>query len=138
VLSAALEHPGSRTFTRVRYRLESNPWPESGVRSWLTDLPPLPNTFSPDSDNWSNSIAICAVMKDENITDVMEWIAYHQCVTTVSAFPVACKCDAHITVCLLTKPLSMLQQVRSTNDDGEPTSMLAQALSSSSHTVEYL
>jgi hypothetical protein len=64
---------------RSHYRLDDNPWPEAGTRSWLQGLPPLPKSHSPNSENWTNSIAICAVMKDENLTDVAEWLTYHRC-----------------------------------------------------------
>ena len=35
---------------------------------------------SPSSPKWVNSIAVCAVMKNENVTDVTEWLRYYQCV----------------------------------------------------------
>lgn len=63
----------------MKLRLEENPWPQSGVRSWLTDMPPLPESHSPDGGHWTNSVAVCAIMKDENITDVVEWLAYYKC-----------------------------------------------------------
>jgi hypothetical protein len=27
---------------------------------------------------WTNSVAMCTVMKDENLTDIREWIMYHR------------------------------------------------------------
>lgn len=63
---------------REHYRLDDNPWPEAGVTPWLTGLPSLTKTHSPSAEYWSNSIAVCAIMKDENITDVAEWVAYHK------------------------------------------------------------
>ena len=33
----------------------------------------------PDSEEWDNSFAICSIMKDENITDVREWLTYYRC-----------------------------------------------------------
>lgn len=62
-----------------QYRLDENPWPQSGVTPWLSGLPKLPESHAPNSEHWSNSIAICAIMKDENITDVAEWVSYHKC-----------------------------------------------------------
>ena len=60
-------------------RRSENPWPYSGVTSWLVGMPPLPDSHAPTSSHWSNSVAICAVMKDENTTDIIEWLTYHQC-----------------------------------------------------------
>jgi hypothetical protein len=28
--------------------------------------------------NWRNSVAICAIMRQENITDVVEWLSYYR------------------------------------------------------------
>jgi hypothetical protein len=42
------------------------------------DLPPLPDSSAPWNSQWSNSIAICAIMRDENITDVQEWLEYYK------------------------------------------------------------
>lgn len=45
------------------------------------DLPALLNsTHGPNSTAWNNSVAICATMKEENATDVKEWLLYYQCV----------------------------------------------------------
>ena len=52
------------------------------TQPWLEDLPKLPPQHGPDSATWSNSIAICAIMKDENVTDVREWLTYHQCASS--------------------------------------------------------
>ena len=43
------------------------------------DLPNLPEDRSPDSPTWNNSVAICAIMKEENAKDVREWLLYHRC-----------------------------------------------------------
>lgn len=43
------------------------------------DVEPLPENRSPQSDEWDNSVAICAIMKGENTTDVREWLMYHRC-----------------------------------------------------------
>ena len=53
--------------------------PEGGLlERWLEDMPPLPPLHAPDSPTWSNSIAICAIMRDENVTDVREWLQYYR------------------------------------------------------------
>ena len=39
----------------------------------------LPLSFGPWNIKWENSIAICAVLRDENVTDVREWLQYHRC-----------------------------------------------------------
>ena len=44
--------------------------------------------YSPFFGAWNNSIMICAVMKRENITDVIEWLDYHRCAAT----SVVCHC----------------------------------------------
>lgn len=49
-----------------------------GVKRFEGDLPQLPEGRSPDSDAWNNSIAICACMLKENVTDVREWLQYHR------------------------------------------------------------
>ena len=55
-------------------------------RKALEGTPPPPasgvpdDRFAPWNENWSNSVAICATMRQENVTDVAEWLAYHRCV----------------------------------------------------------
>ena len=49
------------------------------VKRYEGDLPQLPLERGPDSDTWDNSVAICACMLKENITDVREWLQYHRC-----------------------------------------------------------
>ena len=49
------------------------------VVPWLTGMPALDESHSPGSNEWSNSVAICAIMKDENIDDLVEWLAYYRC-----------------------------------------------------------
>lgn len=44
------------------------------------DLPALRGDMRPDSEEWDNSIAICACMFGENTTDIREWIMYNKCV----------------------------------------------------------
>lgn len=45
---------------------------------WLQGLPLMPGNHSPESEEWSNSIAVCSIMRDENVTDVMEWVRYYR------------------------------------------------------------
>jgi hypothetical protein len=54
--------------------------PASFTVPWLSDLPQLPARYGPDGRQWGNSIAVCVVMKDENVTDVREWLTYYRCV----------------------------------------------------------
>jgi hypothetical protein len=58
-------------------RLDSNRDPQT--TSWLRGLPLLPQSHSPDSLRWVNSMAICAIMKEENVEDVLEWLRYYKC-----------------------------------------------------------
>lgn len=67
-----------RSQTR-RLRLSSNPFPRAVELSWLEGLQELPASHGPDSRDWTNSFALCATMKDENITDVVEWLTYYRC-----------------------------------------------------------
>ena len=39
---------------------------------------PLTDDDGPWHEDWSNSLAICASMKHENITDVQEWLQYYK------------------------------------------------------------
>lgn len=50
--------------------------PDSGLDRG--DLPLLPESRSPDSPDWNNSVAICAIMKEENPKDLREWLLYHK------------------------------------------------------------
>lgn len=34
----------------------------------------------PESNEWPNTLAICAIMKGEHPHDIVEWLKYHQCV----------------------------------------------------------
>jgi hypothetical protein len=45
---------------------------------WLEHLPPLSAEYSPESPTWNNSLAVCAIMRNENITDVREWLQYYR------------------------------------------------------------
>ena len=42
-------------------------------------LSDLPTSFGPWNDEWTNSVALCTIMRDENVTDVIEWIQYYRC-----------------------------------------------------------
>eukprot|EP00892_Ulva_mutabilis_P011734 jgi/Ulvmu1/8933/UM005_0024.1 len=64
-------------YTR-RLRLSVNPFPDAIEVPWLQGLAPLPASHGPHSPAWTNSFALCATMKDENITDVAEWITYYR------------------------------------------------------------
>ena len=33
----------------------------------------------PQSEAWDNSVAVCAIMKQEKLSDIREWLLYHQC-----------------------------------------------------------
>lgn len=37
------------------------------------------NATSPFSLDWDNTIAICAIMRQENLEDLREWLQYHRC-----------------------------------------------------------
>lgn len=42
---------------------------------------PIPDdVHAPWNKKWRNSIAICATMRQENVTDVVEWLTYYRCV----------------------------------------------------------
>lgn len=56
-------------------RLEEN---HGALTRWLEGLPTMPPSHSPESEQWTNRIAVCSIMRDENITDVAEWIRYYQ------------------------------------------------------------
>lgn len=57
----------------------------------------MPHSHSPDSPQWSNSFAVCAIMRDENITDVREWIHYYKCAHAANVithpYPQPALCD---------------------------------------------
>lgn len=59
----------------TQHRLDSN---TDYMTRWLQGLPLMPATHSPESEEWSNSIAVCSIMRDENVTDVMEWVRYYR------------------------------------------------------------
>lgn len=51
-------------------------WRTTHGSGHLAELPS--ETHSPDSPLWNNSVAICALMKSENSTDVREWLLYYK------------------------------------------------------------
>jgi hypothetical protein len=63
----------------AQLRLDRNVRPESAYTPWLQGLPTMGFDHSPTSSQWTNSIAFCTIMKDENITDIREWLTYHRC-----------------------------------------------------------
>lgn len=52
-----------------------NLWMEQHLDGGLS---PKPDTSGPDSPTWRNSMAICSMIKDENSTDVREWVLYYR------------------------------------------------------------
>jgi hypothetical protein len=55
------------------------------------DLPALPDERSPDDASWDNGIALCACMREENTTDIREWILYHRCASMMIWFRPSCQ-----------------------------------------------
>ena len=59
--------------------LLSNSW----AVKWPWDLHKHPqlkkNATSPFSLDWDNTIAICAIMRQERVEDIREWLQYHRC-----------------------------------------------------------
>jgi hypothetical protein len=47
-------------------------------------FPKLDDSRAPDQPGWSNSVAICTCIKDEQPTDLAEWVQYHKCVVPFS------------------------------------------------------
>jgi hypothetical protein len=43
-------------------------------------FPRLPADRAPGQPDWSNSIAICTCIKDEQPADLQEWVEFHKCV----------------------------------------------------------
>ena len=97
--TAASSHAGfarlSSQSTESTAALLPSPQNSSALRSNTTfhqdvisHLPSLQDTrvtsqlnlsHSPWAKGWNNSIMICSVMKNENITDVREWLQYYRC-----------------------------------------------------------
>jgi hypothetical protein len=52
----------------------------------------------PSSLKWNNSLAVCALMKDEQLPDILEWLGYHRC---ASKQMLHC---AHCEACMIIRP----------------------------------
>lgn len=64
------------------------------------NLPELPSdTHGPDSPHWENSVAICALMKAENSTDVREWLMYYKFAFRMLLRAVASDCPFYKSNC---------------------------------------
>lgn len=46
--------------------------------AWLAD---------PYEANWPNTVAVCAIMKEENAKDVQEFLEYHRCAFSTMVAP---------------------------------------------------
>ena len=73
---------------RRQLRKDENEFPFQ--HPWLESLPALPDSRGPADANWNNSVALCGVMKDENITDVREWLHYYKYAASTRCAPAAC------------------------------------------------
>lgn len=74
---SAARAPEGRTTPADQLRLDFNRYPFS--TRWLEGLPEMSPEHAPTSPAWTNSVAICASMKDEHLEDVVEWLEYHRC-----------------------------------------------------------
>lgn len=45
------------------------------------DVPKLSNWLAPWGPAWRNSIALCSTVRQENTTDLREWLMHYRCVT---------------------------------------------------------
>lgn len=43
-----------------------------------SELPALSLEHAPWATRWNNTLAICTTMRDENNTDVIEWLSYYR------------------------------------------------------------
>jgi hypothetical protein len=43
------------------------------------DLPKLSNRLAPWTRTWTNTIALCSTVRQENTTDLREWLLYYRC-----------------------------------------------------------
>jgi hypothetical protein len=64
-------------------------WNDTDDASLEVYLPSLPESYSNSSSSWSNSLALCTIMRNENITDLREWLTYYQCVLGLHVHAVA-------------------------------------------------
>jgi hypothetical protein len=80
--SQALWHPEKDEDANATKRAEKTKDPKAldeASKCHSSDSAP-PDHLAPWHPSWNNSIAICAVMRQENITDVVEWLLYYKCV----------------------------------------------------------
>lgn len=72
------------------------------IGKWRTthghgNLEELPSeTHGPDGPHWNNSVAICALMKAENSTDVREWLLYYKYAASVMLSYILPRCPAFV------------------------------------------
>ena len=71
-----------RTFASARpQRAYKSVWEYTHTVGDLAQLES--SAHGPNSTQWNNSVAICATMKNENATDVREWLLYYKYVFAV-------------------------------------------------------
>lgn len=97
--------------TSPPHRMYRSLWEYAHIAGDLPEL--MSSTHGPNSTNWSNSVAICATMKDENATDVREWLLYYQCVviaTVICCLAIPSHGECRIARrCTSTSPRATLQ-----------------------------
>lgn len=74
---------GHEYFSSVERSLLATGQGEINRQWWMEQhadggLAPKPEGVGPDSPAWRNSIALCSMIKDENSTDVREWVMYYR------------------------------------------------------------
>ena len=47
----------------------------------ISKVPWSQKRVDPLSEEFTNTVAVCSLMKDEEVDDVMEWLEYHRCVS---------------------------------------------------------
>lgn len=57
--------------------------PSRHLLSTSNDSTPIQMDRAPWEANWNNSIALCAIMQRENITDIVEWLSYYKYVPRI-------------------------------------------------------
>ena len=62
--------------TKAEVRDKQREWYDAVQRG---PLPQLSNEKAPWNWRWRNSIAICTSVRQENTTDLREWLLYYQC-----------------------------------------------------------
>lgn len=83
VFAAALKLDSEADSLRLNSRGLMSKGKLSNQQRWMEQhadggLAPKPEDAGPDSPVWRNSIAICSMIKDENSTDVREWVMYYR------------------------------------------------------------